>query len=289
MLRAVIAVLIFVGLPACRTRPLKSDGEQSPDAGSAQCVLHQLEQAPLSSIERLDADLPSWTSTLRVRIGLALTGCDVVGQVTSERQIGDATDGIEISAQVWRATASCGPRRIQYWALDFPSPQNVYLHLYDKLQSVTLSVSPTNKVSASCEPAGPGNSCTADCQCAVEQPGAGCVLMADSGACLRTCNQDPDCVDPLRPFCTGPGLFGRSHCVAATTPTDCSQCHFPLRCETGSCLPPKLGTRRACNCQSDCDAGQICDGTGHCATPCTSDQACPREAGCVNSQCFLLE
>jgi hypothetical protein len=280
-MRAWMAMLLLAG---CRTPPfvLGDGGAPAPDAAMAgACVTHQLQDAPITSIEPVDSALPSINTTMRVKLRIPLAPCDVLGPIDAVRTIGDATDGVELRARVWRGTCD-GARADTFVARAFGSPQNARVFFHDRNSDATLTIEPFIDVITSCTPAGPGNACTADCQCTA-QPNAGCVLDMPLGGCLQTCNSGVECVDPLRPGCVPPFPSGGGALCASGS--GCGLCPFPARCNGDRCVPPPAADATRCACQRDCAATQLCDATrGQCVTPCSNDRMCSGVA-CVGGAC----
>lgn len=252
------------------------------------CQRHRLEVAPLRGIELFDPVPPTMQTTLRVRATIEATACDVWGVMTVERQIGDATDWIRLGGNAWRAIETCGPVADRFWVGAFAAPQNVFVEIGDANGDVRIEVMPTQPQPTMCQVAGPGNACVDDCECK-DQAMAGCVRHDEGGACLQTCNSDPECRDPARPYCVLPGALGRSLCASSNGGSSgCGPCAFPLRCDRDRCVPPPAAPNRACTCQSDCGDGQLCDDrTRRCVSPCSNDAGCALGARCIESACVL--
>ncbi len=242
-MRLLIA-LAFAFLGAgCRTRlydGLDGDGGAAP----AECTTHRRAPLPLDSLALADDVAPTSVQTLRVRADVTLrASCDQLAGVTVVRQLGNATDSVRVTIELWRdLRAACGQDATLAYLVALPSPQNLAVIVQDGAPGGTaqLLVNPAQvQMPADCTIAG-GNTCEGDCQCAT---GAGCI---PPGFCAITCNRDSDCRDPLRPVCVPPidtqqSGFCASSPGAATTP------------------PPAPSSGKSCACDSDCVRGEVCD------------------------------
>ena len=272
-------LLLLFAATACRTQLLDPPG---PVSTPQVCAQHTRVAQQLTAFVLADPSPPTVNQTLRVFARVPLrVGCDVLGDVLIDRQIGDATDFVTVTAHVWRdERTDCAPLGHKDYAMRFPAPSNFNVNFSDGAPggTATLRASLKNATPpADCTPMS-GNGCEADCQCT---GGATCL---PPGYCAVSCNGDTDCV--------APGFPGCSQVVADTAGVCVSNGCCDSGCGFGSCVDcrcvPPPSTRASCKCGADCPGGMLCEGsTGACQKPCTDKLACGKGESCVGGACVI--
>jgi hypothetical protein len=281
--------LLLVLCGGCPTRhPEGSFHDAAPhDDAPGDCIAHTLEVAPLASLDLVDGPGPyPFGVSARVRAGVSIrAGCDVLGQIDVDVQLGNATDSVTLTAHVWRATV-CPASETTITTRIIPLPSdNVMVTVHDANSTLSTGwsiVIPAGGPPTMCQPRMIGSPCSSDCDCTIFDERARCILFAagNTTECVRSCSEDVDC-DASEPHCDSMSWS----CDKAAT---CGECPFGQTCgENVACVPiGQIPGGGACSCDADCDAARLCDETQHmCQLPCGSNDDCPVSSGCVSSVC----
>jgi hypothetical protein len=293
-----------ISITACRTGLLDpTDGGMgggdlggdlaAPRDLAGVCQTHTIEFVTLSELTAIDPD-PTLGRAIRVRIGVPLRdGCDVLGDVALDVVIGNATDFARISARVWKGSGQCGATTQVQRIVDVATGQplsNTTLQVHDGAPGGTLAVmiNPKPPTSANCmQKLATGAACTQSCQCGLGNDTAVCVGGGNGAACAISCSEDVDC-PAAQPHCRQTPVGAGLTWVCDATPEGCcaQSCPFGQACASCTCAVSATAASRACQCDADCPAGNLCTSDLRCVTPCTTVHDCPAGQNvCGGGQC----
>ncbi len=277
-------VVVLIVLSGCPSRAPHASGD---GGGLPSCLTHHLVVTPLASASLLDGPTPYGNLVVRVAVDVPVrAGCDVLGRLDVEFQVGDATDWITVTAHVWHGT-SCDDRpptnvrRVFLVAKDNP-----FVLVRDGVADMVLLMwqddLPAEAPAFCFDPAVPkvplGQPCDFDCECD-DLMRAHCVRATGKGTCEITCSEDVDC----------PISCNDLH--VCDDDTHCDACPFGQACDSlGRCRPVATLADTPCACDADCAAGQLCNDATVCVDPCVADNDCPtgtlcKREGATPSQC----
>jgi hypothetical protein len=293
--RAITAAGLLLAVASCRTqlyelRAPEPDGGAAPPVAAPDlavaptgCMTHTLTVVPLIDLAKVDGPAtPTAGAVLRVRVGVPVRdGCDVLGSIDVQVSIGNATDGAQITAHVWRGNGGpCNQERTVSRVLNLESTnQRIFVSDAAPGGRFALTFTLAQPTTRSCAPA---PQCTLDCQCSDQ-----CVYTGEvAGVCARSCSEDVDCAAPS-PHCRPTGIPSWI-CDAAPAGGSCDPpCSLGQSCQGGVCRPlnPPLEVA-PCACDYQCGPGRICDqATRVCVIPCVTVADCPPGRNVCNSAC----
>jgi hypothetical protein len=261
-----------------------------PPRDGGMCVAHQREAVSLTSVSLVGGGLSApFGTSIRILVEYLLrAGCDVPADLTSDLQLGDATDVLSIHAFAWHGDDAClGALTVVRRVVIVPSQpgENGILAVRDPMGSTTLLVTRFGATSPSCTPVDVGQACVSDCGCLAKDPSARCLtLQSGARACGRSCSEDPDC--PADGSLCVPGDY---RCMFAEMCRDAASCPVGQRVSSCRC-EPFAGAGGPCSCDADCSADTVCNGS-FCIQPCVTGADCaPACSGegcgsCVDGVC----
>jgi hypothetical protein len=303
-LALVLAITLCAG--GCKTRPLDPDEDGGtpsdlagadlkglPDMTQQTCRTHERAFVNISKMSLVDAN-PQLGRAIRVRVEIPLRqGCDVLADLSTAVQIGNATDFVVITARAWRGSAPCGPEETTQRVVtisDFPGPfTNPRIVVSDGAPGgmAMLTIMPASS-SGTCGPT--TQTCSLDCQCPM---GTRCVPRVGNAGCTSPCSEDVDC--PSGNVCTSMVIDAPFTCQLGAGQTCCTAgCPFGQSCQLCRCELRPPGTGASCRCNSDCAVNEICatrleiDGdpiSPICVTPCVGDNQCAMGKKCTIGRC----
>jgi hypothetical protein len=312
------ALVAFLALAGCRSQLLDDtdggtllDFAVRVDGGGARrdaagCSTHEFVPVPLTSIVFVDLPQALWHGAA-VRVAVEhpwRPACDVLGPVEVVVTPGNATDGVAVTAHLWRSSASCGPtataRRIVVLSdrgmLDNPS-----LVVRDGAPGGAARAQTgvgQKPPGATCAAVMLGADCLLDCQCEATLAAARCVPAGDlfqTGVCFVSCSEDADCTDGV-PVCNDTVALGVCLGSAGSCSIGGTDCPFGQSCQSvgasHACRTPLIqhSPGGSCVCDEDCAAGALCvsggDAPGACVFPCATTADCPGRPGCGALECM---